>query len=174
MYSSPPTYGIGDMVMETTIKVEINGEQLVLRVAPWRTLLDVLRNDLGLTGTKEGCGQGECGACTVLLNGKAVNSCLLLIGEVEGGKVMTIEGLSHGEKLHPVQESFINHGAVQCGFCTPGMILTAKAFLDENPHPTLEEIKRAMVGNLCRCTGYQHIIQAILAVSQLEKSPKAD
>ncbi|MBI4594777.1 MAG: (2Fe-2S)-binding protein [Candidatus Tectomicrobia bacterium] len=152
--------------MEREITVEINGEQFSLRVAPWRTLLDVLRNDLGLTGTKEGCGQGECGACTVLLNGKAVNSCLLLIGEVEGGKILTIEGLSQGEKLHPIQASFIKHGAVQCGFCTPGMILSAKALLDENPGPTQQEIKQAMIGNLCRCTGYQNIIQAILALSK--------
>lgn len=151
--------------MKKEIKLQINGEEFELRVEPWRTLLDVLRNELGLTGTKEGCGQGDCGACTVLVNGKAVNSCLFLIAEAEGSQVTTIEGLSQGQKLHPIQESFIKYGAVQCGFCTPGMILMAKSLLDENPQPTLEDIKKAMAGNLCRCTGYQNILQAILAVS---------
>lgn len=156
--------------MKKDIKLVINGEELELRVEPWRTLLDVLRNELGLTGTKEGCGQGDCGACTVLVNGKAVNSCLFLIAEAEGSSITTIEGLSQGATLHPIQESFIQYGAVQCGFCTPGMILSAKALLDENPRPSLDEIKQAMAGNLCRCTGYQNITQAILALSGESRS----
>ena len=117
--------------------------------------------DFALTGTKEGCGIGECGACTVLVDDKAVNACIILIGQVEGAHVVTIEGLADGDQLHPLQESFLKHGAVQCGYCTPGMLLSAHALLNENQHPTEEEIKEAIAGNLCRCTGYKQIIDAI-------------
>lgn len=145
--------------------VTVNGEQQELFVAPWRTLIDVLRNDLGLTGVKEGCGNGNCGSCTVLLDGEPVNSCLVLIGEVEGREITTIEGLAQGPVLHPLQESFIEEGAVQCGFCTPGVILNAKAFMDANPHPTEQEVRMAIAGNLCRCTGYDKIVRAIMKVA---------
>ena len=148
----------GDKV---TLKIRVNGQDHVLRVEPYRTLLEILRYELGLTGTKEGCGSGNCGSCTVLLNGKAVNSCLILAAEVEGKDITTIEGLSSQGGLHPLQRAFIDEGAVQCGFCTPGVILTAKAFLDENPHPTEAQIRLAIAGNLCRCTGYDKIVRAI-------------
>ncbi|WP_434511744.1 (2Fe-2S)-binding protein [Desulfitobacterium sp. AusDCA] len=149
--------------------IKINGQIYNLDVEPNRRLVDLLREDLGLTGTKYGCGEGECGACTVLLNGKAVNSCMVLAIQADGSEVTTIEGLSQGNKLHPLQESFIEAGAVQCGFCTPGMILSAKALLDENPHPTEEEIKQGMAGNFCRCTGYAAIMRAVQAVA--DKNP---
>lgn len=150
------------------MKVEfvLNGKSLSMDVDPGRMLLDVLRHDLGLKGAKEGCGQGECGACTVLLNGKAVLSCLIPIPRVQGCSVTTIEGLETEEGLHPLQEAFVQHGAVQCGFCTPGMILSAKALLDESEHPSSQEIKEAISGNLCRCTGYLKIIEAISSVSE--------
>jgi len=151
----------GDKV---TLKIRVNGQDHVLRVEPYRTLLEILRYELGLTGTKEGCGSGNCGSCTVLLNGKAVNSCLILAAEVEGKDITTIEGLSSQGGLHPLQRAFIDEGAVQCGFCTPGVILTAKAFLDENPHPTEAQIRLAIAGNLCRCTGYDKIVRAIMRV----------
>ncbi|MCX5908617.1 MAG: (2Fe-2S)-binding protein [Deltaproteobacteria bacterium] len=133
--------------------------------------LDVIRKDLGLTGTKKGCGSGDCGSCTVILDGRAVNSCLILAVEVDGGEVLTIEGLRQGEKLHPLQEAFIQHGAIQCGFCSPGMILSAKALLDQCPNPTEEHVKMAISGNLCRCTGYTKIIEAILSVARGGKAP---
>jgi carbon-monoxide dehydrogenase small subunit len=145
--------------------VTVNGQQREIMVAPWRTLLDVLRYDLGLTGVKEGCGNGNCGSCTVLLDGEPVNSCLVLIGEVEGKEIITIEGLAQGNELHPLQQAFIEEGAVQCGFCTPGVILNAKALLDSNPHPTEEEVRGTIAGNLCRCTGYDKIVRAILKVA---------
>jgi carbon-monoxide dehydrogenase small subunit len=145
--------------------VTVNGEQRELFVAPWRTLIDVLRNDFGLTGVKEGCGNGNCGSCTVLLDGEPVNSCLVLIGEVEGREITTIEGLAQGGVLHPLQESFIEEGAVQCGFCTPGVILNTKALIDANPHPTEQEVRMAIAGNLCRCTGYDKIVRAIMKVA---------
>ena len=134
-------------------------------VEPRQTLLDALRYDLGLTGTKEGCGDGNCGSCTVLLDGKAINSCLVFAIEVDGQEITTIEGLFQAGKLHPLQQAFIDEGAVQCGFCTPGMILTAKAFLDSNPNPTEVEVRQAIAGNLCRCTGYDKIVRAILKVA---------
>ncbi|MBR0026011.1 MAG: (2Fe-2S)-binding protein [Clostridia bacterium] len=131
-------------------------------------LLDVIRDDIGLTGTKEGCGIGECGACTVILEGEAVASCLVLAMSVEGKHVTTVEGLMQNGKLHPLQQSFLDHYALQCGFCTPGFLMSAKALLDKNPHPTREEIKVAISGNLCRCTGYEQIIEAIEAVANGE------
>ncbi len=143
------------------IKLRVNGEDYELSIPPNRTLLEVLREDLALTGAKEGCQDGSCGSCTVLLDGKPVRSCLILAIEAEGREILTIEGLSKGEELHPLQEAFVNYGAVQCGFCTPGMILTAKALLDSNPDPSEEEIREAISGNLCRCTGYVKIVEAI-------------
>lgn len=150
------------------IQLVVNGAITELLTEPQRTLLEVLREDLGLTGTKEGCSTGDCGACTVLLDGRPVTSCLVLAMEADGREVLTIEGLAQNGKLHPLQEAFIQYGAVQCGFCTPGMILAAKALLDENPHPAEEEIRRGIAGNLCRCTGYDKIVRAIAAVSGLE------
>lgn len=146
------------------VKIKVNGQGYEIKKEPWRTLLDVLRYELGLTGTKEGCGSGNCGSCTVLLDGKAVNSCLVLGGEVEGKEITTIEGLARNGELHPLQRAFIDEGAVQCGFCTPGMILTAKALLDSNPRPTEAQIRRYIAGNLCRCTGYDKIVRAIMKV----------
>ena len=148
------------------IKLKVNGELYEVAVQPWRTLLEVLRETIGLTGTKKGCDEGDCGACTVLMDGKPVPSCLILAIEAQGKDIATIEGLAEGDKLHPIQEAFVKHGALQCGFCTPGMILSAKALLDENPKPTAEEIKFAIAGNLCRCTGYVKIIEAIQAVAE--------
>jgi aerobic-type carbon monoxide dehydrogenase small subunit (CoxS/CutS family) len=143
------------------IEFIVNEEATYVETDPLRSLLDVLRWNLGLTGTKKGCDEGDCGACTVLLDGTPVNACLVPIGKVGGSCVVTIEGLSDGERLHPIQEAFLRAGAVQCGYCTPGMVLTAKALLDENPNPTDEQIARAIAGNLCRCTGYRKIVQAI-------------
>jgi len=147
--------------MDMTIKFTLNGKPTQVEVPPHWTLLRLLREKLGLTGTKEGCGIGECGACTVLLDGNPVNSCLILAPKIEGRKIETIEGLGSREALHPLQQSFIDHGAVQCGFCTPGILMSSKALLDRNPHPTREEVKGAISGHLCRCTGYQQIIEAI-------------
>jgi carbon-monoxide dehydrogenase small subunit len=149
-----------------TVSFTVNGEPIEAEIEPHLTLLQVLRDKLELIGTKEGCGMGECGACTILLDGKTVNSCIFPALEVEGKKVTTIEGLIDVQgNLHPVQKAFIDYGAVQCGFCTPGMVLSAKALLDENPKPSEEEIRHGIAGNLCRCTGYLQIIQAIKAVS---------
>ena len=144
----------------------VNGEEHDLYVPPSMTLLDVLRNEIGLTGTKEGCGTGDCGACTVLVDGEARNSCLILAPDANGTEVITIEGLEKGGKLHPMQRSFVDHGAIQCGFCSPGMIMTAVDLLSRNPSPTEQEIVEAISGNLCRCTGYAKIIEAIMAVSE--------
>ncbi|QGP91191.1 Nicotinate dehydrogenase small FeS subunit [Neomoorella glycerini] len=143
-------------------KLKVNGQEYQVEAPADITLLELLRENLGLTGTKEGCGKGECGACTVILDGQAVNSCLVPAAKAEGSEVLTIEGLAPpGGQLHPLQEAFISEGAVQCGFCTPGMIMSAKALLDQNPRPTREEIKVALSGNLCRCTGYAKIITAV-------------
>ena len=147
------------------IQLEINGNTYSISVLPQRTLLEVLREDLGLIGTKEGCSEGECGVCTVLLDGFPVRSCLLLVVDVRGRKITTIEGLSKNGRLHPIQTAFIEQGAIQCGFCTPGMILSAKALLDEKPSPTEEEIRTGLSGNLCRCTGYVKIFKAVQAVT---------
>ncbi len=147
------------------IKLKVNGETHLMEVEPRMTLLDFLRNELNLTGTKEGCGEGDCGACTVVVDGIAVNSCIMLAVEADGKDVLTIEGVADGDNLHPIQQSFIEKGAIQCGFCTPGMILTAKTFLEENPSPTELEVRKAIAGNLCRCTGYDKIVKSILAVA---------
>ncbi|QGP91217.1 Nicotinate dehydrogenase small FeS subunit [Neomoorella glycerini] len=144
----------------------LNGEPVKVNVNPATSLLTVLRDYLGLTGTKKGCGRGECGACTVILDGQAVNSCLLPAVKVRGRRVETIEGLARGEQLHPLQQAFIKAGAVQCGFCTPGMIMAAKALLDHNPRPTRDEIKEAISGNICRCTGYVKIEEAIMQAAR--------
>jgi carbon-monoxide dehydrogenase small subunit len=151
------------------IRLRINGQAHELEVKPWATLLDTLREDLGLTGTKEGCGQGECGACTVLMDGKPVNACLILAMEAQGKEIVTIEGLASGDELHPIQQAFVDRGGMQCGFCTPGMILSAKALLDGNPDPTDEEIRKGLEGNFCRCTGYTKIIESIRVAAERMK-----
>ena len=151
---------------EALIEFQVNQVPYRITVRPSATLLDVLRQDLGLKGTKRGCDQGHCGACTVLLDGKAVNACLLLAVEAHGKKITTIEGLSSGDRLHPLQEAFVEGGAIQCGFCTPGMILSAKALLDEIREPSEEEIREALSGNLCRCTGYVKIVKAVQRAAQ--------
>jgi len=148
-------------VMKKKINLTLNGKKMALEVPSHRLLLDLLRDEIGLTGTKEGCGTGDCGACTVLLNGRPVNSCLIFSGELEGADLVTIEGLKIGPELHPVQQAFIQDGGVQCGYCTSGMLMMAKALLDENMSPTEEEIRFALSGNLCRCTGYAKIVQAV-------------
>lgn len=157
--------------MKRIVTFKVNGEDVQVEVEPYWTLLYTLREVLGLTGTKEGCGMGECGACTVIVDGKAIVSCIYPILEAEGKEVWTIEGLAANTEgaLHPIQRAFVEKGAVQCGFCTPGMIMSAKALLDENPDPTEEEIRDAICGNLCRCTGYVQIINAIKEASQLLK-----
>jgi carbon-monoxide dehydrogenase small subunit len=147
--------------MKSFIQLTVNGQSVDAAVEPNRTLLQFLREDLGLTGTKHGCGLGDCGACTVILDGEAVNSCLVLAIHANGREVLTIEGLAENGKLHPIQQAFVDKGSIQCGFCTPGMILSAKALLDANPEPTEQEIRMAISGNLCRCTGYQKIVEAI-------------
>ncbi len=149
------------------ITLKVNGINYRISIEARRTLLEVLRENLGLTGTKKSCNEGNCGACTVLIDGRPVSSCLVLAIDAQGKEILTIEGLSEGEKLHPIQEAFLKHGAIQCGFCTPGMVMSAKAFLDENPEPTKAEIRKAISGNLCRCTGYQHIVDSIMAASKM-------
>jgi len=146
-----------------------NGKREAVAVNGSERLIDVLRRNLGLTGTKEGCGVGECGACTVIVDGKAVNSCLIPAVSVEGHQVLTVEGLKSDESLHPLQEAFIRHHAVQCGFCSPGLLMSAKALLDEVPHPNRKEIKNAIAGNLCRCTGYEQVIEAVLDAADREE-----
>ncbi|MEA1927849.1 MAG: (2Fe-2S)-binding protein [Candidatus Auribacterota bacterium] len=147
------------------VKFILNGEAVEVSAPPSLTLLKLLRERLGLTGTKPGCERGECGACTVLLDGDPVNSCLILAPQVEGREIITIEGIADGDKLDPIQEAFVSESAVQCGYCIPGMIISAKALLNRNPHPDRDEIKRAISGNLCRCTGYAKIIKAIEVVA---------
>ncbi len=148
------------------LRITVNNLDYEIYIQPKTLLVEVLRNHLGLTGTKRGCDSASCGACTVLLNGMAVKSCTILALQAEGAKVLTIEGLEEGSKLHPLQRAFLDYGAYQCGFCTPGMLLSAKALLDENPNPTVEEIKKGIHGNLCRCTGYSSIVRAIQAVAE--------
>ena len=143
------------------LNFNLNGKEISVTTKSNKRLLDLLREDLGLTGTKEGCAIGECGACTVILNGKAVNSCLILAGQINGSKIITIEGVGKSDNLHPLQKNFLKYGSIQCGFCTPGMLMSAYALLLENQTPTEDEIKEAIEGNLCRCTGYKQIIEAI-------------
>ena len=147
------------------IAFTVNGEQVEVLVKPWQTLLELLRDELRLTGTKEGCSNGNCGACTVQFDGNAIDSCLALGLEADGHDILTIEGVAQGGQLHPIQQAFIDHGALQCGFCTPGFIMSAKAFLEHTPHPSEEEIRLNIAGNLCRCTGYDKILRAIMSVS---------
>ena len=154
--------------MKRAIELNVNGDPHELLVAPNQTLLEVLREKLNLMGTKRGCDLGACGACTVLVDGEAYLSCLMLAVDATGKKIMTIEGLAAGGDLHPLQQAFINHGGLQCGFCTPGMILTAEAILNEEEHPTEDVVKKKMAGNLCRCTGYKKILEAVMSVAEAE------
>jgi carbon-monoxide dehydrogenase small subunit len=147
------------------LTMRLNGEEVTVQVKPSATLVEVLRDQLELTGTKVACGEGECGACTVLLDGKPVNSCLVPALKAQGREVMTVEGLAPLGELHPLQKAFVEHGAVQCGYCTPGMLMSAKALLDHNANPTEEEVRLAISGNLCRCTGYAKIVEAVLDAS---------
>lgn len=154
--------------MKKQVRLQVNGFEHDLLIEPHWTLLDVLRDAIGLTGTKEGCGKGECGACTVIMDGEAVLSCLVLAIQAQGKNIMTIEGLSQEGKLDSLQDAFVKYGAIQCGYCTPGMIMTSKALLSKNPHPTEAEIKTVLSGNLCRCTGYVKIIEAVRNASLTE------
>ena len=151
------------------IKLTVNDMEYTIHVKPQATLLDIIREDLGLIGTKEGCGEGECGACTVLMDGLAVNACLILAAEADGKKITTIEGLAKGSELHPIQQAFVDVGGLQCGFCTPGMILSTKALLDKNSNPTDEEIRKGLEGNFCRCTGYTKIIESVRVAADMMK-----
>ena len=153
--------------MKQPIRLRVNGEDYEVFVEPWKVLSEVLREELDLTGVKEGCQTGECGACTVIVDGKPVRSCMMLISQAKGKEILTIEGLASNGQLHPIQQAFIDHFAVQCGFCIPGTILTAKAFLDENPAPTEGEVREVLAGNLCRCTGYVKIVEAVLATAEV-------
>lgn len=155
--------------MTYPIELTVNGERCRFDVPAHRRLIDLLRRDLEMTGTHEGCGEGDCGACTVIVNGEAVNACLMLAVEADGAQVLTIEGLAKADKLHPLQEAFIREGAIQCGFCSPGMIMASKALLDKNPKPTEEEVRRALQGNLCRCTGYTKIVKAVLSLAAIQR-----
>ncbi len=155
--------------MRQALELKVNGQLYEVFVEPWQTLAVVLREELGLTGLKVSCDTGGCGACTVLIDGKAVKSCLMLVPQATGKEILTIEGLATAEGLHPLQEAFVEHFAVQCGYCTPGMILKAKALLDENPDPTEDEVREGLSGNLCRCTGYVKIVEAIMAAKEKAK-----
>jgi aerobic carbon-monoxide dehydrogenase small subunit len=152
--------------MKHVIRMIVNNEAVEIAVEPWWTLLDVLRDQLELTGAKKGCDRGDCGACTVLLDGQPVVSCTMLAVQANGRSITTIEGLLSGNRPHPLQQAFVEHGAVQCGFCTPGMVMSAVALLNENPCPSEEEVRAAIQGNLCRCTGYSKIVKAILSVAK--------
>jgi carbon-monoxide dehydrogenase small subunit len=152
----------------------INGEPVEFLCEPQQTLLDVLRDELNLTGSKEGCASGDCGACSVIVDGRLVCSCLMLGAEAEGCRITTIEGIADGDRLHPVQQKFLEHAALQCGFCTPGLIVAAKALLDENPNPTEEETRYWLAGNLCRCTGYDKVIRAVLDAAAVLRGEAAE
>jgi len=152
--------------LKKQISLKVNGELYEVEVDHHQTLVELLRDDLGLVGTKRGCDEGNCGACTVLIGGKPAASCLILAADADGKEIATIEGLATNGQLHPLQDAFVKYGAIQCGFCTPGMIMSAKALLDRNPEPTRDEVKEAISGNLCRCTGYVKIIEAIEAVAK--------
>jgi carbon-monoxide dehydrogenase small subunit len=152
--------------MKQEMKFIVNGETHVVQVETRRTLLEVLRETLNLTGTKEMCNKGDCGGCSVIMEGKLVLSCLILAIEAQGKEIITIEGLAVGNELHPIQQAFVNHGAIQCGYCTPGFIMAAKAIIDKNPNPTIEEIKDGISNNVCRCTGYVQIVEAIDAAAK--------
>ena len=156
--------------MKRLITLRVNGQAHEIAIEPHQSLLQALRDELRLTGTKEGCGEGECGACTILLNGEPVDSCLIFALEVEGAEITTIEGLGSDANLHPVQQAFIEHGGAQCGFCTPGMILAAAALLEQTPNPSEAEIRWGLAGNLCRCTGYVKIVEAVQAATQQPSS----
>lgn len=151
--------------MKAFISLTVNGDYIELETDAEKRLIDILREQLYLTGTKEGCGKGECGSCTVIMDGKAVKSCLVPAFRASGSVIQTIEGVARGNELHPIQRAFIDQGAVQCGYCTPGMIMSAKALLDSNPNPDVSEVRESMEGNLCRCTGYKKIEQAVMAVA---------
>lgn len=155
--------------MKQLMRFNINGEIYEDELDTRRTLLEALRENFGLMGTKKGCNEGECGACTVLLDGRPVLSCLVLAIEAQGKRIETVEGLSHDGELHPLQQAFIEHGAFQCGFCTPGMLMVAKGLLNENPKPSEQEVRRGLVGNLCRCTGYNKIVEAVLDTAKVGK-----
>ncbi|MBI4634538.1 MAG: (2Fe-2S)-binding protein [Deltaproteobacteria bacterium] len=156
--------------MKIVINVTVNQKNYELAVEPNMTLVDMLREELRLTGTKKGCGLGECGACTILLDGQPVSSCVMLAVEAHNRKIVTIEGLETEKGLHPIQQAFVEKGAIQCGFCTSGMVLSAKALLDDHPHPDEQDIRKAISGNLCRCTGYQKIVEAVQSVSEGEQT----
>lgn len=156
-------------MIKKIVSLRVNGDSYEVIVNPNMTLLELLREGLGFTGTKMGCDEGECGACTVILEGKPVDSCMVLALEADGKEVITIEGLAKGDELHPLQKAFIDNGSIQCGFCTPGMILSGKALLDNNPNPTDTEIKEAIAGNICRCSGYNRIVEAIKLVRDQKK-----
>lgn len=158
--------------MKKKIRITLNGKERILEVVSSRLLLDLLRDEIGMTGTKEGCGTGDCGACTILLNRKPVNSCLVFSGELDGADIVTIEGLKIGPELHPVQEAFRQDGGAQCGYCTPGMLMMTTALLKENEEPTEEEIRFALSGNLCRCTGYVKIVQAVQTAAEMMRKRK--
>lgn len=154
------------------LKCTVNGEKVQAKVDPTMTLLNFLRRELKLFGTKEGCGEGECGACTIIMNGQAVNSCIVLAVEAEGAEILTVEGLSCGGELSILQQEFMKQDALQCGFCTPGMLMSSRALLDRNPNPSEEEVKEAIAGNFCRCTGYVTIISAVMSAAKLEREAK--
>jgi carbon-monoxide dehydrogenase small subunit len=158
--------------MKRNVTMTVNSKKYEVAVEPNQVLVDVLRDQLGLTGTKVGCADGGCGSCTVIMDGKAVNSCLVLAVQANGSNILTIEGMETDQGLHPIQQAFVDKGAIQCGFCTPGLILSAKALLDQNPHPDRSEIRMAISGNLCRCTGYQKIVEAIQDASK--KAPPSE
>jgi carbon-monoxide dehydrogenase small subunit len=163
-----------DPASHVTIIFELNGVTREIEVNPWETALSVLRDQFGLTGTKEGCGIGECGTCTIIVNGRAVNACLMLAAQLDDTKVETVESLLRDGQTHPIQKAFLEAGAVQCGFCTPGMILSAKALLDSTPKPSRQQIVRALSGNLCRCTGYHQIVEAVQRASEYYPAHRQD